>query len=125
MDGQFAQKARLVVDEHKTDAPSILTFVSVVSCESVCLAFLIAGLNGLKIWSADTHGMCLNAPCWEKCWMESKAEFGHAEKGCAMIVAKALHGLKSSGVAGREFLQKPTINGMKFKCTHTDPCVHA
>jgi len=69
-----------------------------VSCESAHIAFLIAGLNNLDLWSADIHGAHLNTPVREKVWLEAQVEFG-LEQGAVMVVTKALCGLKSSGAA--------------------------
>ena len=121
MDGQFARKARFVADGHKTKTPASLTFASVVSHESVCIVFLIAGLNDLDIWLADIHGVCLNAPVREKVWLEAQAEFG-LEQGAVMVVTKALCGLKSSKAAWRSCLQMEIVEEMKFEPTLANPC---
>ena len=62
----FTRKARFVADGHMTDPPSSVTYASVVSRESVRIAFLIAALNDLDIMAADISGAYLNAACWEK-----------------------------------------------------------
>ena len=38
----FRRKARLVAGRHSTDAPATLTYLSVVSCDSVRIALTIA-----------------------------------------------------------------------------------
>ena len=43
----FTRKARFVVGEHTIEAPSLITYSSVVSRDSVRLAFTIAALNGV------------------------------------------------------------------------------
>ena len=43
----FTRKARFVAGGHTTYTPASITYSSVVSRESACLAFLIAGLNDL------------------------------------------------------------------------------
>ena len=45
----FTRKARFVAGGHTTDAPGSITYSSVVSRNSVRLAFLVAGLNELDI----------------------------------------------------------------------------
>jgi hypothetical protein len=50
---EFTRKARLVAGGHVTDPPVSITFSSVVSRESVGIAFLIAALNDLNILAAD------------------------------------------------------------------------
>ena len=49
----FTRKARFVAGGHMTDAPLSITYSSVVSRESVKIAFLIAALNNLEIMSCD------------------------------------------------------------------------
>jgi hypothetical protein len=43
----FTRKARFVAGGHMTDPPSTLTYSSVVSRDSVRIAFLLAALNGV------------------------------------------------------------------------------
>ena len=69
-------KARLVAGGDMTSPPSSLTYSSMVTWESVCIAFLIAGLNNLDVLACDIGNAYLNAPCQEKVWFEAGAEFG-------------------------------------------------
>ena len=62
----FTRKARLVAGGHTTEAPGLITYSSVVTRDSIRLAFLIAGLNDLKVLAADVTNAYLNAPCREK-----------------------------------------------------------
>ena len=62
-----------------------MTYSSVVSRESVRIAFLLAGLNGLEVSACDISGAYLNAPAGEKVWFEAGTECGD-NKGLAMIV---------------------------------------
>ena len=50
---EFTRKARFVAGGHTTEAPSAITYSSVVSREIVRLDFMIATLNGLDIMSCD------------------------------------------------------------------------
>ena len=61
----FTRKARFVAGGHRTEPPLSITYASVVSRESVRIAFLVAALNNLDILSADVQGAYLNAPCKE------------------------------------------------------------
>jgi hypothetical protein len=61
----FTRKARYVAGRHVTDPPMSQTYASVVSRDSVRIAFLIAALNELDIMAADVQGAYLNAPCHE------------------------------------------------------------
>ena len=66
MDGSFTRKARFVANGDETDPPSHLTHSSVVSRESVRIAFLVAALNDLQVRCADCFNAYLNAKCREK-----------------------------------------------------------
>lgn len=105
----FTRKARFVANGLTTETPASITYSSVVSRDSVRLAFLIATLNELDIMSCNIGDAYLNAPCQEKIWFKAGIECGE-DKGKVMIVTHALYGLKSSGAAWRsmfaDLLQK-------------------
>jgi hypothetical protein len=66
----FSRKARFVAGGHTTMAPSSTTYSSVVSRDSIRLAFNIAALNDIDSMSCDLENAYLNAPCREKIWFE-------------------------------------------------------
>ena len=121
MDGEFTRKARLVAGGHTTTTPSSVTYSSVVSRESVRIAFLIAALNDLDVFAADIGNAYLNAPCREKIWTVAGAEFG-TDQGAVMIVKRALYGLKSSGASWRAMLAQ-TLGDLGYTSTRADPDV--
>jgi hypothetical protein len=96
----FTRKARFVAGGHQTKPPPSITYSSVVSRDSVRLAFLIAALNDLDVMSCDLQNAYLNADCREKIFVVAGPEFG-SKQGCVFIVRKALYGLKSAGAAWR------------------------
>ncbi len=49
----FRQKARLVAGGHLNKAPATITYASVVSHETVCLALTFASLNDLEVMVGD------------------------------------------------------------------------
>jgi hypothetical protein len=49
----FMRKAQFVASGHMTEAPNLLTYLSVVSRESVKIAFLIAALKDLDLMSSN------------------------------------------------------------------------
>jgi len=97
----FTHKARFVAGRHKTDPPATLTYSSVVSRDSMQIAFLLSALNGLDIIAADIGNACINADAREKVYFEAGDEFGPLYKGQNVVIVKALYGLKSSGAAWR------------------------
>jgi hypothetical protein len=122
MDGKFTRKARFVAGGHTTDTPASITYSSVVSRDSVRIAFLIAALNDLDVWAADIGNAYLNADCREKIWTVAGTEFG-SEKGSVMVIVKALYGLKSSGAAWRSLLQQSLLD-LGYESTKADPDVY-
>ena len=67
-----------MVNGAMTEALVVLTFSSVVSRDSVQLAFLITALNDLDVMSCDIENayFYLSAPCKEKIWFMAGAECG-------------------------------------------------
>jgi hypothetical protein len=122
MDGQFTRKARFVANGNKTrDMASHHTYASVVTRESVRIAFLYAALNDLKVLGCDVSNAYLNVPCREKIWVHAGPEFGN-DKGAVMIVRKALYGLKSSGFLWKKMLVQ-NLWDIGHRSTIADPDV--
>ena len=116
----FTSKARFVAGSHTTDTPGLITYSSVVLRDSVRLAFLIAGLNDHDdVQAGDVTSAYLNAKHREKIWFEGDIETGE-DKGKVLIVARALYGLKSSGVAWQVDLAAK-LRDLKFTSTQADP----
>ena len=63
---KLTRKDRLVAGGHSMVAPSSIIYLSVVSRDSVHIAFLIPGLNGLKVSACDIGNAYLNAQCQER-----------------------------------------------------------
>ena len=94
----FTRKARFVAGGHMTEMPCSVTYSSIVSRDSVKIAFLLAALNDLDIMACNISNTYLNVPCKEKIWFVVRPECGK----CAGMVCKltrALYGLKLLGSA--------------------------
>ena len=89
MDGKFTRKARFIAGGHTTNSPFSTTYSSVVSRDSIRMAFLIAALTGIDISACDIGSIYLNAKYREKIWTKASPEFG-SDVGSGMIVEKAL-----------------------------------
>jgi len=123
MDGKFTRKARFVANGHETgNVPKHDTYASVVSRDSVRMAFLYAALNDLDILSCDIANAYLNAPCTEKIWTVAGPEFG-SDAGSVMIIKKAAYGLKSAGSSWAKTLAG-TLSDLGFFPSRADPCIH-
>ena len=83
---------------HTTEAPSKVTYSSVVSRNSVGLAFTIAALKDVDVMSCDLKNAYLNAMCCENILFEGRTERGE-DKGKVLIVVTALYGIKYVGLS--------------------------
>ncbi len=106
------------------DTQNTLTYSSVVSWDSVKIAFLIAALNDINIMACDIGNVYLNAPCREQIWFVAGAECGENYKGMVCKLVKALYGLKSSGASWRTMFWMFITNKMHFTPTRADPDVY-
>jgi hypothetical protein len=93
----LTRKARLVGGGHQTEVPKESTYSSIVSRDSVRIAFLYAALNDLDILSADVQNAYLNAPTKEKLYTTAGLEFGSNNVNHPVLIVRALYGLRSSG----------------------------
>jgi hypothetical protein len=121
MGENFRQKARLVANGNQTETPPTLTYSSVVSCDSVQIALLIAALNDLKLLACDIQNAYLTADCRERIDITAGPEFG-SKAGSLMVVKKALYGHKSSGAAFQAHLAE-TLYDLSYLPTKADPDV--
>jgi hypothetical protein len=116
----LTRKARFVAGGHTTETPASLTYSSVVSRDSVRIAFLMAALHDVDILTRDVSNAYLNAPCREKIWFVAGPEFG-SRQGQVVKVVRALYGLKSSGASWRSMLKQAILNDLQFEPTIADP----
>jgi hypothetical protein len=76
MGENFQWKARLVANGNEMEVPPTLTYSSVVSRDSVCIALLVAALNDLNILSCNIQNAYLTANCQERIYTIAGPEFG-------------------------------------------------
>jgi len=88
----LTHKAHFVAGGHMTDPPTSLTYSSVVTRDSMRLAFLIAALNELDVLTADIGNAYLNADTKEKVHTICGLEFGNQYIGRIAVIHKALYG---------------------------------
>jgi len=112
-------KARYVAGGHLTDPPTSMTYASVVSRESVRIAFFIAALNNLEVVAGGIGNAYLNADTKEKVCFVAGPEWG-ARQGRRVVIVRAIYGLKSSGAAWRDHLADTVRNKLKFKPSYVD-----
>lgn len=106
-----------------TKAPQSLTYSSVVSRESVKIAFLVAALNDLDVMACNIGNAYLNAKCREKIWFVAGPECGEL-RGLPCKLVRALYGLKSSGAAWRAMFLAFIVTQLGFTPTRADADVY-
>jgi hypothetical protein len=94
----FRRKACMIAVGHMTGAPAIMTYASLVSHETICIALTLAALNDLEVKAADILNAYISAPIKEKVRCPLGPEFG-PNAGKSAIIVHALYGLKSTGAA--------------------------
>ena len=117
----YRRKVRYVADGHKVETPASVTYSTVVSRDSVRILLMIAALNDLDVQGCDIQNAFLTAKNLEKHWLRAGPEFGH-EEGQALIVTRALYGLKSASASFRSFMAK-RFDELGFTSSHADPDV--
>jgi hypothetical protein len=95
-----------------------MMYSTVVTRESIRIAFMLATLNDLEVQAANISNAYLNAPCREKIWIVAGPEFGSNE-GSVMKVVRAWYGLKSSGASWHAMLSQ-TMHDMKYERCKAD-----
>jgi hypothetical protein len=120
--GSLRRKCRYVAGGHMTDPPATITYASVVSRESVRIAFTVAALNGHDIMAADIMNAYLTSPCDEQIWTILGPEFGPELNGRRAIIVRSLYGLKSAGAAYRYHLAT-CMEHLGFTSCKADPDV--
>jgi hypothetical protein len=116
------RKARYVAGGHQTEPTKEITFASVVTRDSIRIAFLVAALNDLEVLSADVSGAYLNANAMEKVYTTAGKEFGPDKVGRPVVITRALYGLRSSGRAWRDHMAS-TLRDHGYASCKADPDV--
>jgi hypothetical protein len=73
------------------------------------------------MFACDIGNAYLNAPCKEKIWFEAGIECGRNASGKAMILCRALYGLKSSGASWRQMFKNFIESTLSFTPSKVDP----
>ena len=118
----FRRKARFVAGGHTKLTPAFLTYSSVVSTDSLIIAFLLAALNGVEVKSCNIQNAYLSADCLEKWYTVAGADLGE-EQDTVMIIRRELYGICSSGKSFRLFIANHLWES-GFRLTEGDTDVH-
>ena len=114
------KRARLVAGGHMTEKlDSEEVSSSMVSLETIRLAFLAAHAQDLKCLSGDVTSAYIQANTQEKVYTIAGSEFGPTA-GCLMVIFKALYGLQGSGKAWHSKFADDLYN-LGFKPSKADP----
>ena len=115
----LTRKARFVAGGHMTNPPTSMTYASVVSRDSVRIAFLLAALNKLDVLTGDIGNAYLNAPTQEKIYYRAGLEWGGQMEGAICVIVRALYGLQTSANAWRTHMCS-TLKEMGFEHSLAD-----
>ena len=96
-------KAMLVADGNLTDVPLSSVCSGIVSFRGIRLVLYLAELNGLESWVKDIDNAYLEVFTKDKVCIVAGPEFGPL-KIHNLIIVKALHGLRTSGLRWYERL---------------------
>jgi hypothetical protein len=118
----LTRKARFVAGGHWTDPDPTLSYSTVVTRDSVRIAFLLAALNEVEIKTIDIENAYLNAKAREKVYTTAGPEFRPDKQGRPVIIERALYGLKMSGATWHAQLTE-TLRSMQFVPSMADPDV--
>jgi len=83
-DGRY--KARLVADEHLTDAPLESVYSGVVTIRGFRIVMFLAKLNGLDLWATDIGNAYLKSYTAEKLYIVTGPEFKERQDHILIIV---------------------------------------
>ena len=74
------------------DTSASMTYISVVSRESVSISLIIAELNDLDTFSDNSQNAYINAPPRKKAWFWAGNGFGQYE-GWVVFIIHAIYGM--------------------------------
>jgi Reverse transcriptase (RNA-dependent DNA polymerase) len=116
----LTRKARLVANGHETEVPTESTYSTVVTRDSVRLAFLLAALNGLDVLAGDVQNAYINAESKENLYIqEAGPECGPGFIGRPCMIVRALYGLKSSWARWHDHMAQ-TLRDLAYKTCIAD-----
>ena len=118
MGKKFRRKAQLVADGNKTKTPAEMTYLSVVSRNSVWITRIVAEPNDLDVLAYDIHNTYLTADCIELVWVAAGPKLG-SKAGNNMLMRKAVYVLKSSGSSFRALLAE-TLDTTGYMPSYSD-----
>ena len=82
----FRGKARLVAEDHMTNASATIIYASIISRETVKIVLLIAILNDLEVKSGNILNVYVQPPVTEKVWTSLGPELSKNASKTAVIV---------------------------------------
>ena len=115
----LTRKAIYVTGGNIADPPSSMTYSSVVSSDSVSLAFLIYALNNLYILAGDIQNAYLKYPTKEKVFFYTGNEWKFYQ-GKVVFIVRDFYGFKSSDLAWRNHLSDILGNHLLFQSSLSD-----
>ena len=103
-----------------TPVDSEEAYAGIVGMETICLGFLLAEMNGLKVCATDISSAYLYAnKTREKCYIIAGPEFRELE-GKKLVIDHSLYRLHTSGAWFHEHLRQK-LCCMGYTPSQTDP----
>ena len=114
----FTRKARYVANGATIETPVGLCYSSVVSRDSVRIAFLVYALNDLDNLACDIYNAYLNAPCLEIILFVAGMECIKSLEGRVMKLVRAFYGLEISRAIWRKMFKDRVLNCFRIHSKH-------
>ena len=105
----MTSKSKYVSGGHLTDAPTYMTYYSVVIRDTVHIGFLMDALNNLAYLDSDIQNAFLEALTKENIFFYAEDEW-KADKEKVVIVVRTLYGLKYSALQFRNCVDETLGN---------------
>ena len=115
----FHRKACLVAGGQMTNIPHTITFSSVVTRETLCIALTMAALHDLEVKAADVLNAYVMAANNDKTLTVLCPEFGD-NAGKSATIVRALYGLKCTGASFRAHLAE-CMGKLGYQSCDADP----
>ena len=119
MGKNFRRKAWFVSDGNKTKTPEAMTYLPVVSRDSVHIPLPISARNGLDGLACDIENAYITEDCREQVCLLAWPKFG-SKAGKNMLMRKALYEIAAWKSTFRAFLAE-TLNVMGYQPSYSEP----
>ena len=118
---KFRRNESFFADGNLVEPPASITYITVVSRDSVRIMLLVDALKDLETMDADVKNDFLSTDNIENHWIRDVPEFG-SEQGKLFIAIRDMYGLKYASASFRSFMANK-LDEIEFKSIPDDPYV--